>query len=144
MKFRLLVAVLAVLSAVPAVAQVPSRDVPPGLVYDLGSIPGGKIIDLPSWACGNIAVRKFDYGENILVIAVNIPKDLSPNEAAYIRNSGMTVELKPGSIYTLRLASGTAFSLYWKYSDDIPQHVLLVLRRHCSTNGCQKICDCEP
>ena len=142
MKKLMLLAVLAVVTI--GVGQATAQPVE----FSLGGLPVGKIVELPSWACGNLVVQDFDMRVPELTVKLNIPLEFYPNRAAATSHEGIW-KLLQGEIHTTELRGGSVFSFYWKLSslpgdkDGQVNRVILVVRKHCPTRGCKKLCDCQ-
>jgi hypothetical protein len=134
MKFKLLAAVLGMILGT-ASARAEGQKL---LTFDLGSTPGGKVVDLPSWACGNIFVKELDSREpQILTLLVNIPEKFASVPM-------IDLVLEQGKTRTVDLKNGTSFTFYWKVAEvGNSRHVVLVVRRHCPVGGCKQLCDCK-
>jgi hypothetical protein len=110
---------------------------PATFIYELGMEPGGRVIDLPSWACGNITISGFDDSTRTMKIAVNgIPDDL-PLARVWV--------VKPGEVHRIELLNGTSFWFYWKYEKQAlgARTVALVVHHRCPAKGCAEVPGCE-
>jgi hypothetical protein len=113
--------------------------------FNLGSSPIGKMIELPSWACGNLVVEDFDLSVPELTVKLNIPDEFYQSRLLAASDEA-TWKLRQGEVHTARLRNG-GFSFYWKEvpllpNSRFPADVVLVVRKHCPDAGCKSLCDC--